>query len=86
MNLLEVDQRLGALEKVFEVIGESLHVCFVLGALLNVERHDLKLVKVLQPGQVVVSLDQSEHLKFFKVAEFYIVALQVKELAEVLFA
>jgi len=72
-------ERLGSLEEVFEVLGQTQDVLCVLPGLLNVEGDHVKLVEVLQPGQVVFALDQAKFAKFGQAAERKVVSMQVEE-------
>ena len=80
-DLAEVDERLRSLEEILEILDQTLHVLSILTGLLDVERDDIELVEVLQPGEVVIALNQAEFSQLTKPTEGKVVLVQVKILS-----
>ena len=80
-DLAEVDERLRSLEEILEILDQTLHVLSILTGLLDVERDDVELVEVLQPGEVVIALNQAEFPQLTKPTEGKVVLVQIKVLS-----
>lgn len=73
MDRSEVDERVRFLEKCLEVPTKLFDIKSILRILLDVKRHYGKLIQILKPRQVVVSLDQIELPELLDVAKVEVV-------------
>lgn len=80
-DLFEVDEWLRPLEEILQRVSQLSDVRLVLATLLDVEGHLLELLEVLQPGQVVITLDQAKAANLLQVAEAQVVLVKVEVLA-----
>jgi hypothetical protein len=57
LDLRPVYERLSLLEKLYQIVLKVGEIDFILSTILEIDRHKIKLIKVLEPSQVIIGLD-----------------------------
>ena len=86
LNLPKINKWLRPLEEVSEVVDEVLDILCVLVRLFYVERDYIELVEILQPCQIIVTLNEAEFAQLAEPAESEVVFVQVEILPVAFFA